>query len=58
METVDRITLRDGLAIERVAFLDPAPLLRAVLTRPRSWPRFARLQARQIRGLTHKRRKR
>jgi hypothetical protein len=58
METVDRITLRDGLAIERVAFLDPAPLLRAVLTRPRSWPRFARVQARQIRSLTHKRRKR
>jgi ketosteroid isomerase-like protein len=51
IETVDRITLRDGRAIERRAFLDPLPLFAAVLTRPRAWPRFARVQAMQIRGL-------
>jgi ketosteroid isomerase-like protein len=42
---VDRVTLRDGVATERETYLDPLPLLAAVLTRPRSWPAFARLQA-------------
>ena len=41
----DRITLRDGLIVERVAFMDPAPLIQAVLTRPGAWPAFARMQA-------------
>jgi hypothetical protein len=48
LETVDRISLREGRAIERRAFLDPLPLLTAVLTRPRAWPRFARTQIRQL----------
>jgi SnoaL-like domain len=51
LETVDRITLREGRAIERRAFLDPLPLLAALLTRPRAWPRFARTQIRQIKEL-------
>ena len=58
LETVDRVTLRDGLAIERRAFLDPNPLLAALLTRPRSWPRFARAQAHQVHTLIKKRRSR
>jgi ketosteroid isomerase-like protein len=58
METVDRITLRDGLAVERVAFMDPSPLLKAVATRPKAWPRFARAQARQIQALIKNRRNR
>ena len=58
MESVDRITLRDGVAIERVAFMDPSPLLSAVVTRPRSWPRFAAVQARQLRNLIAARRSR
>jgi ketosteroid isomerase-like protein len=45
---VDRVTLRDGLATERRAYFDPTPLLAAVATRPRAWPRFARLQAQQL----------
>lgn len=57
-ESVDRVTLRDGLAVERVAFTDPAPLLAAVATRPRAWPRFARTQARQIRAMIEDRRSR
>lgn len=44
MPTCDQITLRDGKAIERVAHLDPAPLLRAVALSPSSWLRFARTQ--------------
>lgn len=44
LETVDRITLRDGLAVERVATLDPLELLGAVVRSPRAWPRFARIQ--------------
>ncbi|MGH2950709.1 MAG: nuclear transport factor 2 family protein [Solirubrobacterales bacterium] len=47
-DCVDRITLRDGVAVERRAYFDPTPLLRAVATRPRAWPSFLRLQARQL----------
>src|SRR5258708_3403609 len=41
----DRVSLRDGLAVERESYLDPAPLLIAVATSPRTWPRFLRLRA-------------
>ena len=44
LHTADRITLRDGLAIERIAILDPLELLGAVARSPRSWPRFASVQ--------------
>jgi ketosteroid isomerase-like protein len=33
----DRMTLRDGLVIERESYFDPSPVLRAALTRPRAW---------------------
>jgi ketosteroid isomerase-like protein len=49
MHTCDRITLRDGKAIERVAYLDPAPLVKAVARSPRAWPRFLRTQLRSLR---------
>jgi ketosteroid isomerase-like protein len=49
LQTCDRIKLRDGKAIERVAYLDPAPLLKAVAASPRSWPRFLRTQLRSLR---------
>jgi ketosteroid isomerase-like protein len=49
LHTCDRITLRDGKAIERVAYLDPAPLLRAVAASPRAWPRFIRTKLRSLR---------
>jgi SnoaL-like domain len=41
---VDRVTIQDGLAVERVSYLDPTPLLLAVATRPRAWPRFLRMR--------------
>jgi SnoaL-like domain len=44
LHTVDKITLRDGLAVERIAILDPLELLGAVALSPRAWPRFARVQ--------------
>ena len=44
----DRVTLSDGLAVERESYFDPGPLLAAVATRPRAWPRFLRLQARRL----------
>jgi ketosteroid isomerase-like protein len=46
----DRITLRDGLAIERVAYMDPGAILAAVARRPRAWPAFVRSQARRLLG--------
>jgi hypothetical protein len=49
MPTCDRITLRDGKAVERVAHLDATPLLVAVLLSPSAWPRFARTQLRSRR---------
>jgi len=49
MHTCDRIELRDGKAIERFAYLDPAPLLKAVAASPSSWPRFLRSQVRSLR---------
>lgn len=45
LRTIDKITLRDGLVTERIASLDPTPLLAAVARSPRAWPRFARVQA-------------
>jgi ketosteroid isomerase-like protein len=49
MRTCDRITLRDGKAIERLAYLDPTPLVKAVLRHPPSWPKFIRMQQRSLR---------
>jgi hypothetical protein len=47
---IDRVVLRDGLACERRAHFDPTPLLAAVVTRPRAWPAFVRVQIRRLRG--------
>jgi SnoaL-like domain len=44
----DRVTLLDGMAIERESYFDPTVLMGAVLKRPRAWPLFLRLQARQL----------
>jgi ketosteroid isomerase-like protein len=49
MHTCDRITLRDGKAVERFAYLDPAPLIKAVARSPRSWPKFVKTQLRNLR---------
>src|SRR5207302_478737 len=40
----DRMTLRDGVVVERESYFDPAPLLAAIARTPRAWPRFIRLQ--------------
>jgi hypothetical protein len=54
----DRITLRDGLAVERESYVDPVPLLAAVITRPRSWPRFLRSRMLDIRHRLKRRQRR
>jgi hypothetical protein len=46
MRACDRVTLRDGVGIERESHVDPTPLLLAVLRTPRVWPRFVRAQLR------------
>ncbi|MDQ6914739.1 MAG: nuclear transport factor 2 family protein [Actinomycetota bacterium] len=49
LHTVDRVTLGpDGRATERIAHMDPLPLVSAVAARPRAWPAFARAQLRQL----------
>jgi len=49
MHTCDRIKLRDGKAVERVAYLDATPLIKAVALSPRSWPKFLKTQLRNLR---------
>jgi ketosteroid isomerase-like protein len=48
LRVCDRVTLRDGVAIERESYFDPAPLIAAVIRTPRAWPGFLRLQARKL----------
>ena len=40
--SVDRITLREGKVVERVAHFDPTPIAAAVARTPSVWPRFIR----------------
>lgn len=40
----DRVSLRDGVAIERESYCDPGPLLAAVIRTPRAWAPFLRLR--------------
>jgi ketosteroid isomerase-like protein len=42
LRTTDRITLRGGVAVERIANLDPLELLGPVALTPRAWPAFLR----------------
>ena len=42
LNTTDKLTLRNGVAVERIANLDPLGLLGGVLLSPRSWPTFIR----------------
>jgi ketosteroid isomerase-like protein len=44
LRTCDRIKLKDGVAVERLAYLDPTPLLAAIAITPRVWPRAIRQQ--------------
>jgi hypothetical protein len=44
----DRITLRDGVAIERESYFDPGPLIAVAARTPRAWPTFLRLQLRRL----------
>jgi ketosteroid isomerase-like protein len=45
----DRISLRDGVCVERESYFDPTAILAAVARSPRTWPRFARIQLAQLR---------
>ncbi|MGA8218906.1 MAG: nuclear transport factor 2 family protein [Solirubrobacterales bacterium] len=49
MDTCDRIKLRDGKAVERIAYLDATPLIKAVARSPRSWSKFLTTQLRNLR---------
>jgi hypothetical protein len=49
MRVVDRVTIRDGVAVERESYGDPLPLLLTALRRPRAWPRLLRFQAAVLR---------
>src|SRR4029077_5408730 len=44
----DRVTLRDGMAVERESYFDPMPLIVTVAKTPRAWPGFLRLRARRL----------
>ena len=42
LNTIDKVTLRNGVAVERVASFDPLDMLGGVLLSPRAWPTFIR----------------
>lgn len=42
LRSCDRVTLHNGRATERVAHLDPGPLIAALAASPRIWPRVLR----------------
>jgi hypothetical protein len=46
---VDRVTLRDGVAVERETYLNPLQVLGSIAPRPRAWPRYIRSLVLQIR---------
>ena len=47
LHTVDKVTLRDGVAVERIATFDPLEVLGAVALSPRAWPAFVRARFRR-----------
>ena len=49
LRSCDRLTVRGGRIVERVAYVDPGPLLGAVALTPRAWPTFIRMQIDQRR---------
>lgn len=49
----DRMSLRDGLIVERETYMDPLPALSAVMARPSAWPRWVRARLHEYR---HRRR--
>jgi ketosteroid isomerase-like protein len=49
LRSCDRLTVRGGRIVERVAYADPGPLLAAVALTPRAWPTFIRMQIDQRR---------
>ena len=49
LRSCDRLTVRGGRIVERVAYADPGPLLAAVALTPRVWPTFIRMQINQRR---------
>ena len=53
----DRVTLRDGVAIERESYFDPGPLIAAIARTPRAWPKFLRIQASTLGARIGERRK-
>jgi ketosteroid isomerase-like protein len=53
----DRVTLRDGVAIERESYFDPGPLIAAIARAPRAWPKFLRIQASTLGARIAERRK-
>ena len=42
--TLDRIRLEDGKVRQRIAYFNPLPLVRAVVTRPKAWPKWLAAQ--------------
>ncbi|MFF3229073.1 nuclear transport factor 2 family protein [Nocardia suismassiliense] len=44
LQVLDRITLRDGKVVERIAYFDPSPLILTIATRPTVWLPYLRMQ--------------
>ncbi|WP_378733940.1 nuclear transport factor 2 family protein [Nocardia brasiliensis] len=44
LQVLDRITLRDGKVVERIAYFDPSPLVLTIATRPTVWLTYLRMK--------------
>lgn len=51
----DRLSMRDGVAVERESYFDPGPLIAALLRTPRAWPPLIRVQIARLRGALEQR---
>jgi ketosteroid isomerase-like protein len=48
LRVCDRVTLKDGVAVERESYFDPAPVIAAIARTPSTWPTFLRLRLRRL----------
>ena len=54
----DRLSMREGVAIERESYFDPGALIAALARSPRAWPVFIRVQTARLSGALGKRSRR
>jgi len=55
LRACDRLSMRDGVAVERESYFDPGPLIAALARTPRAWPPLIRVQIERLRSALRQR---